>query len=107
RLERVAEREAELPDERSIAIEPLEDGVDHERLARALVRQQIRVGGRLEIEELPKQHAVRLPRRARAVKSPPTSPRMRSGCSAGTSKTAPASTSSCRFVAAGRPRRGT
>src|SRR5205814_10724654 len=52
RVDRANELDPELSDERGVASMALEDGIDQNRLAGALVGQKVRVGARGLVEEL-------------------------------------------------------
>jgi hypothetical protein len=60
-LERLRELELQLLEELDVPLELLPHGVDQQRLARHLVRQEVGVGGRRGVEELAEDHGARLP----------------------------------------------
>jgi hypothetical protein len=56
RLEHVAQLESELAHEPHVALHLLEHGVDEQCLVGGVVREQVRVGRGLAVEQLTQQH---------------------------------------------------
>ena len=57
RLQHAMEPEAELREQRAVALDLTEHGIDQRRLARALVAEQVAIAGGFRVDQLAEDHA--------------------------------------------------